>query len=85
MKKIERYKDLFIVEYFLTSEECDYYINFGNSIGFEEAKIGVEGAQVMNKEVRNNDRLLFFDQAFSDKLRERIQPFLPKKMESITH
>jgi hypothetical protein len=31
MKKIERHKDLFLIEDFLSSEECEQYINFGNS------------------------------------------------------
>ena len=80
MKKIELHKDLFLVEDFLTSEECDHYINFGNSQEFEEAKINIQGSQVMNKGVRNNDRLLFFDQDLADKLWVRVQSFMSKKM-----
>lgn len=79
MKKIELHKDLFLIEYFLSSEECEQYINFGNSREFEEAKIGTQDTQVTNKGVRNNDRLLFFIQDLADELWKRVEQFLPEK------
>jgi len=80
MKKIELHKDLFLIEDFLTTKECDYYINFSNTKEFEEAKINVHGVQVLNKGVRNNDRLLFFDDNLSQKLWERVKFFIPKEI-----
>lgn len=80
MKKIELHKDLFIIEDFLSSEECDHYINFSNTQEFEEAKISIHGSQVMNKGVRNNDRFLFFDKDLERNLWERVQSFVPEKM-----
>lgn len=80
MKKIELHKDIFVIKNFLTPEECDNYINFSNTKEFEEAKINIQGAQIMNKGVRNNDRLLFFDTELAKKIWKRVQPFVPEKM-----
>jgi len=81
MEKIELHENIFFVKNFLTSDECDYYINFGNTKGFEEAKVGIEGSQIMNKNIRNNDRLLFKDLELAETLWKRIKDIVPKNME----
>ncbi|AUC75172.1 prolyl hydroxylase family protein [Olleya sp. Bg11-27] len=80
MKRIDLHRDIFIIEDFLTSDECELYINYSSTEGFEEAKIGVQGNQVMNKNVRNNDRLLFFDLDLAKQLWGRVCSYVPKEM-----
>ena len=77
MKKEILDKGVFLVHDFFTEDECRQYIEFGISEGFEEAKINKRGEQVMNKSVRNNERLLFFDQDLADKLWGRLSEFVP--------
>jgi len=81
MEKIELHENIFFVKNFLTPDECESYINFGNTKGFEEAKVGIEGSQVMNKGIRNNDRLLFFNLELAETLWERIKTLIPEEME----
>jgi len=82
MEKIDLHENIFFIKNFLTSAECDSYINFGNTKGFEEAKVGIQGSQVMNKGIRNNDRLLFFDLELATTLWERVKNLIPEKMEN---
>ncbi|MEM9678899.1 MAG: 2OG-Fe(II) oxygenase [Bacteroidota bacterium] len=80
MKKIELHKDLFLVEDFLSADECQSYINFSQTQTFEEAKVNMFGRQVTHKGIRNNDRLMFFDQDLADSLWQRVQEFVPERM-----
>jgi len=82
MEKIELHENIFFVKNFLTSDECDYHIKFGNNKGFEEAKVGIEGSQVMHKGIRNNERLLFKDLELAETLWERVKTLIPEKMEN---
>ena len=84
METIELQENIFFIKNFLTSEECKSYINFGNNKGFEEAKVGIEGSQVMNKGIRNNERLLFTDVDLAETLWNRVKEVVPEKMEDYT-
>ncbi|WP_299891576.1 2OG-Fe(II) oxygenase [uncultured Lacinutrix sp.] len=80
MKKIELHKDIFLIKDFLSQEECEAYITFSETQEFEEAKINMGGVQVMNKGVRNNDRILFFNNDLANSLWDRIKIHMPKEM-----
>ena len=68
MKKTELHPQIFIIENFLTDEECDHYIELTKDKVFEEAKINMGGRQMMSKGVRNNDRLMIFDNDLAENL-----------------
>ena len=78
MKKIELHPQAFIIEDFLSEKECSDYIEKAELQTFEEAKINMRGQQVMNKMVRNNDRLLFFDEHLAETLWLKIKPYVPE-------
>lgn len=80
MKKIELHPTIFLVEDFLSSAECDAHIAFSNTQEFEEAKINSGGAQVINKGVRNNDRILFFNNELAETLWQRVKQYVPEDM-----
>ncbi len=80
MKNIEIHKEAFLIENFLSEQECSDYLNLYEGEKFEEAKISIHGSQVMNKGVRNNDRLLFFDQQLADHLWMKVKDFVPDKI-----
>lgn len=82
MKKIELNPKVFLIEDFLSSEECDAYVEFSRTQEFEEAKINSGGIQVMNKGVRNNDRILFFDTDLAETLWKRVKGFIPEEIGS---
>lgn len=81
MKKTELHPQIFLIEDFITDEECDHYIDLTQDKDFEEAKINVHGNQLMNKGVRNNDRLMVFDNDLAKNLFQRANEFLPQNHE----
>lgn len=81
MKKTELHPQIFLIEDFITDEECDHYIDLTQDKDFEESKINVHGNQLMNKGVRNNDRLMVFDNDLAKNLFQRANKFLPQTHE----
>jgi len=55
MKKTELHPQIFLIENFLSDQECDHYIEMTKDKVFEEAKINMRGRQVMSKGIRNNE------------------------------
>ncbi|AZA81350.1 oxidoreductase, 2OG-Fe(II) oxygenase [Chryseobacterium lactis] len=84
MEKVELHPQIFMIEDFLTESECDQYVSLSMEKGFEEAKVGVQGQQKMNKGVRNNDRLMIFDNHLAEDLFERAAGFLPDYHEGLS-
>ncbi|WP_185288387.1 2OG-Fe(II) oxygenase [Chryseobacterium lactis] len=81
MEKIELHPQIFLIKNFLTHEECDRFIRESEDRKFEEAKINVFGRQLMNKGVRNNDRLMMFDENIAEDLFKTAAGFLPQEQE----
>ncbi|WP_294301255.1 2OG-Fe(II) oxygenase [uncultured Chryseobacterium sp.] len=78
MKKTILHPEIFLIENFLTNEECDHYIELTKDQVFEEAKINMQGRQVMSKGIRNNDRLMVFDNKLAENLFQKVVGFLPQ-------
>ncbi len=78
MKKIELHPKVFLIKNFLTKKMCDHFIEKGELISFEEAKVNIDGKQVMLKGVRNNKRILFKDERLAQRIWLQIQPFVVK-------
>lgn len=78
MKKIELHPQIFLIENFLSDSECDHYIEMTKDRVFEEAKINMGGQQIMSKGVRNNDRLMIFDNDLANNLFNKAVDFLPQ-------
>ncbi len=77
MKKIDYHTEIYVIEDFLSQEECSNLIAIAENIGFEEAKVQVgENKQSMLKSVRNNERILYKDQELADRLWQRAQPWI---------
>lgn len=77
MKKIVYNKDIFVLENFLSKEECKALIEKSEQIGYEEAKVQMGGnRQSILKGVRNNDRILYTDETLAKELFQRAKPFL---------
>ncbi|WP_103068225.1 2OG-Fe(II) oxygenase [Aquimarina sediminis] len=78
MKKIELDPEIFLIENFLSKEMCTQFIERGEQVSFEEAKVNIHGKQVMVKGIRNNKRILFKDEILGQKTWLQIQPFINK-------
>ncbi|MCJ8152884.1 2OG-Fe(II) oxygenase [Chryseobacterium sp. SSA4.19] len=78
MEKTELHPQIFLIENFLSDSKCDEYISMSQGKAFEEAKISMGARQMMNKGIRNNDRLMIFDNDLAKNLFEKAVGFLPQ-------
>ncbi|GAB1856236.1 2OG-Fe(II) oxygenase [Flavobacteriaceae bacterium MHTCC 0001] len=76
MKKVELHPEIFLVENFMSKQECNFFIEKGEGVVFEEAKVNIDGKQVMVKSIRNNQRILFKDTVLADSVWTKIKPFV---------
>ncbi|PKV50053.1 2-oxoglutarate-Fe(II)-dependent oxygenase superfamily protein [Aquimarina sp. MAR_2010_214] len=76
MKRKELHPEIFLIENFLSKEGCDQFIEKGEQISFEEAKVNIDGKQIMVKGIRNNQRILFKDEILGEKIWSEIEPFV---------
>lgn len=67
---------IYVIDHFLIPEECSALIDKSEHIGYEEAKVNVDGGQKMMKIVRNNERIMYEDQAYATELWSKLQPFV---------
>lgn len=65
------------IDGFLSAAECDDYMRFAESIGFEEATISTPMGTKMMKDVRNNDRVIVDDLDRAQALYQRLSCHLP--------
>lgn len=67
-----------IEENFLTPTECEGFIAFSEKEGYKEALIRARGqGEVMNKEVRDNDRVIWDNIQVAEQMFTLIKPFVP--------
>jgi hypothetical protein len=72
-------EDVFVVRGFLTPAECEHHIALSEAAGYGDAPINTFGGQVVNKQMRNNDRVMIDDPALAAQLWDRLRPFVPAK------
>ncbi len=71
-----------VVENFLTPEECVNYITMSEKMGYAEALIQTKGnGEVMNKDVRDNDRVIWDDVNLASELFERMKHLPPQTID----
>lgn len=66
-----------IIEGFFTPEECQELINIGEAKGFEESLVLTRQGEVMDKDFRNNDRVVFDDPELTKVLWDKIKDEVP--------
>ena len=79
--KTEHADLLFSVAGVLSPDECRALIDRGEAIGFEKAAVLTRGGPKMRTDIRDNDRIEFFDAALAADLWERCRPFVPNEIE----
>lgn len=68
---------VFVVEGFLSPQECEKYIRISEDIGFEEALVSSPEGHVLRADVRDNQRVMFENRELAASLWERAQDFVP--------
>lgn len=71
---------VFVIDNFLTSDECAQHIARAEEVGFDDAPINTGFGMVISKGVRNNTRVMLDDAALAAELWPRLQPFLPARL-----
>lgn len=67
-----------VKENFLTPEECKGFIDFSEKQGYNEALIRTRGeGEVMNKDIRDNDRVIWDNTKVAEQLFEQVKDMLP--------
>jgi hypothetical protein len=70
-------ENLFTLDNFLSSDECDQLIARGEALGFEAATVATAAGPRMMTNVRNNDRATLDDADLTAWLWQRAQPHIP--------
>lgn len=66
-----------IVEGFFTPEECKGFIDFSEKQGYEQSLIRTREGEVMNKEIRDNDRVIWDNQQIAEQVWGMVKDMLP--------
>lgn len=69
--------DILLLRDFLSREECLEFIEASERRGYEEAAVSTPAGQVVVKDVRNNDRILWDDPGLAAEWWSRCRPFVP--------
>jgi len=84
MKRIDLEENVYLLEDFFNSGECDDLILWSEQRGYEEAKVQVYGKETMMKGVRNNSRITYVDFDLAARIWERFEPFAVKEFGNST-
>jgi hypothetical protein len=71
---------IFTIRNFFAPSECDSCIAQSEQAGYEEATITTAAGFVLDKEVRDNARLILDDPELAVRLWQRAEPFLPRRI-----
>lgn len=69
--------DVFVVRDFLTPAECEEYVALCEAAGFGDAPINTFAGPQINKEMRNNERVMIDDPQLAAHLWGRLAPLVP--------
>ena len=73
---------IFVIRDFLTPQECDSYIARSEQLGYTAAPINTADGPTLDKDVRDNTRVLMEDTALAAEFWQRAQPFLPSRIKN---
>jgi hypothetical protein len=79
------FEQIFTIRGFLSADECAEQIARAERIGFGDAPINSLGGPVIDKSMRNNERVMFDDLVLAQRLWEKLQPFVDAKRSSGWH
>jgi hypothetical protein len=72
--------NIFTIDNFWTTQECEDFISKSESIGYKPATVDTESGQKVVETVRNNNRVIYKDQTLAYNLWQQLEPFAPKQI-----
>jgi len=70
---------IFTIDNFWTTQECEDFISKSEAIGYEPATVTTENGQLIVKDVRNNNRIIYKDFALAETIWQALKEFAPKQ------
>lgn len=74
-------EDVFILDNFLSSEECIVLIEEAEKLNFERATVNLGHKHILNEGVRNNDRLIIFNEEWANQFYKKSKHYLKHEIE----
>ena len=74
--------EIYTLSNVLSVDECQNYISYAESEGFEEATVNMPAGQKMAKNIRNNDRVMIIRKDIAKHLWLKVERCFPKVFES---
>jgi predicted 2-oxoglutarate/Fe(II)-dependent dioxygenase YbiX len=71
---------IFVIDDFFTPEECAEAIARSERAGYKDAPLTTAFGPVMDRNVRNNARVMIDDHAYAAMLWDRLRPYVPTPM-----
>jgi len=65
------------VDEFLSPQECDKYIRISEEFGYEDSLVTSPQGQVLRKDIRNNQRVMFENEEIAEWLWDRAREYVP--------
>ncbi len=72
--------NIFTINNFWTSKECNDFISKSEAIGYEPATVETESGPKVVTTVRNNNRVIYKNNELADLLWQKLKPFAPTEI-----
>ena len=72
--------NIFTIDNFWESQQCNDFISKSEGMGYQTATIETEKGQKVVGHVRNNNRVIYRDMLLADKIWHQLKPFAPKQI-----
>lgn len=76
MNNIKETSEIYTIDHFLSDTECDELIAKSEALGYEEAKVNMDGGQRMMKMIRDNERVMYTDTIYAFQLWKKLKPYI---------
>lgn len=72
--------NIFTIDNFWSTQQCDAFIAKSESLGYQAATVETEKGQKVIESVRNNNRVLYRDSVLAESLWYQLKPFAPDQI-----
>lgn len=72
---------IFVVHQLFSPHECERFVQISEDVGYEDALLTSPNGNVLRKDIRNNQRVMFKNDEFADSLWVRASDFVPSEIE----
>jgi predicted 2-oxoglutarate/Fe(II)-dependent dioxygenase YbiX len=76
MERIDVKPGIYLINDFLSQDECDNLVRTSENLGYEAAKVNLDGEQQLFTMVRNNERVLHKNEDWADVYWNRLESFV---------